>query len=295
MPLRILLAESSRPVIAAIRRDLEERGCALASAAPADAASRAAPGRYGAALVRGTGPVAEVMADLRAADPLLPVVVLFLDRKEAAAAGPLDADGVLVGPLTASAVGTVCAFAGKLRDAATRTQALEARLAALRGGRDLEFLKKLLFVEVKRSRRYGHPLSLALVALDRWAELAPKLAARARTTVLAELLGVVRGSLRDIDFAVPFSDERIVVMMPHTGADGALRVARRLAARIRDHAGPLKVTASVGVASHAGDGTVSFGSLVRRAGEALERARGQGGDRAEPADPVKKRDRISIG
>jgi hypothetical protein len=40
---------------------------------------------------------------------------------------------------------------------------------------------------------------------------------------------------------------------------------------------------------------VSFGGLVKRAGEALARAVEKGGDRAEPADPPKKRDRISIG
>jgi diguanylate cyclase (GGDEF)-like protein len=153
----------------------------------------------------------------------------------------------------------------------------------------------MLLVEVKRSRRYGHPLSLALVALDRREERAAKLSARARTARLAELLGVVTRAVRDIDVAVPFADERIVVVMPHTGAEGGLRVARRLCAAIRDHAGAPRVTASVGVASHGGDGTVSFGALVRRAGAALDRARADGGDRAEAAEPPRKRDRISIG
>ena len=56
-----------------------------------------------------------------------------------------------------------------------------------------------------------------------------------------------------------------------------------------------RLTASVGVATHGGDGTVSFGGLVKRASDALGRARAAGGDRAEPADPPKKRERISIG
>jgi hypothetical protein len=34
---------------------------------------------------------------------------------------------------------------------------------------------------------------------------------------------------------------------------------------------------------------------VKRAGDALARARARGGDRSEQADPPKKRDRISIG
>jgi two-component system cell cycle response regulator len=295
MALRILLVDGPGPLVAAVPRDLEERGCEVDAAAPADAAPRAARGGYGAALVRAAPGAPATVAALRAADPALPVVVLALDAAEAATAGALEADGILVGPLTASAVGTACALAGRLREATARAATLEAALAAGRAGRDLDFLKRLLLLEVKRSRRYGHPLSLAIVAVDGWPALAAKLPARARTALLAELLGAVSGSLRDIDLAVPHSDGRLVVMMPHTGADGALRVARRLCAAVRALAGQRQVTASVGVASHGGDGTVSFGALVKRAGAALDRARAHGGDRAEPAEPARKRERISIG
>ncbi len=282
----------------AVQRDLEERGCDVEAIPPAEVPGKLEPGRYDAALVRGTRGAEGVVAALRAGDPLLPVIVLFLDRKEARespGAGEA-ADGVLVGPLTASAVATVCAFAAKLRDAAVRVAEVEEALTR-RGveGKELAFLKRLLFLEVKRSRRYGYPISLALVEIDGWKSAASELPARRRTELLAELLGLVTGSLRDIDLAVPFSGERLLVLMPHTKADGALGVARRLCAKIRDRAGAPRLTASAGVATHGGDGTVSFGGLVKRAGEALARARAGGGDRAEPAEPVKKRDRISIG
>lgn len=298
MPRRILLADGPGPVVTAVKRDLEERGCEVESAPPAEAAGKVAAARFDAALVRGGGGAAEALAAMRAADPLLPIVVLFLDRKEARAspAAAAAADGVLVGPLTASAVGALCSFAAKVRDGAERVAELEAVLARREAeGSDLAFLKKLLFVEVKRSKRYGYPLSLALLEIDAWENVRSKLGARQRTALLADLLGLVKASLRDIDLAVPFADERLVVLMPHTGADGAVRVARRLCAKIRDRTGAPLLTASAGVASHAGDGTVSFGGLVKRAGEALARARAQGGDRAESADPLKKRDRISIG
>ena len=295
MTRRILLADDSEAVVLTLRRDLEERGHGVEAVSPADAAARAAGERYGAALVRGTaGP--KVIAALRAADPQLPVLVLFLDRKEAAAHAGARGDAVLVGPFTASAVTTACALAVELRVRGERIAELEGRLARPAGAeRDFEFLKKLLFVEVKRSRRYGFPLSLALVSVDGWERLAPALGARGRIALLAEVLGVTSGALRDIDIAVPFSEERLVVLMPHTKDDGALRVARRLCALVRDRPGAPKITASVGVAAHAGEGTVSFGALVKRAGDALARARAAGGDRAEPADAPKKRDRISIG
>ena len=295
MTRRILVADDSEAVVIAIRRDLEERGREVVAVSPPDAAARVAEARFDAALVRGTAG-AHVFAALRAADPLLPIVVLFLDRKEASLHPGARGDAVLVGPLTASAVSTACALAEELRARGERIADLEARRARPpRADRELEFLKRLLFVEVKRSRRYGFPLSLALLSIDGWAELAPALGAKGRTALVADLLAAVSTTLREIDVAVPFSEERLVVLLPHTKDDGALRVARRLCALVRDRAGPPKVTASVGVATHAGDRTVSFGSLVKRAGDALARARAGGGDRAEAADPPKKRDRISIG
>jgi diguanylate cyclase (GGDEF)-like protein len=293
MARRILVAEESEAVIAALRRDLEGRGREVIPVAPGEAAEWAAGASFSAALVRGTaGP--EAVAALRAADPALPVVVLFLDRKEAALHPGVKGDAVLVGPLTPSAVAATCTLAEELRVRAERIAELE-RLRMTPAQRELEFLKRLLFVEVKRSKRYGFPLSLGLLAVDGWVALAPKLGGKGRTALLAELLGVVRGALRDIDVAVPFSEERLLVLMPHTKAEGGLRVARRLCALVRDRRGTPTVTASVGIAAHDGDGTVSFGGLMKRAGEALARAVEAGGDRAEPADPPKKRDRISIG
>ncbi len=297
MPRRILLADESHEVVAAIARGAGEVGFELDAVAPAEASSRIAPGSHAAALVRAAD-ASTVGASLREIDPLLPVVALALDRGEAAGRPvPAAVDAVLVGPFEPSAVAGICAIAERLREASARAADLEARLegANAPAARDLDFLKRLLFAEVKRSRRYGYPLALAIVSIDGWDELAPLLAPAKRTAVLAEVLGAVTGALRDIDVALPFSDERFVVLMPHTKSDGAMRVARRLAARIRERKGPPVVTASVGVAAHAGQGTVSFGGLVKRAGDALGRARAAGGDRAEAAEPPRRRTRISIG
>lgn len=293
---RILVADDSQAVVTALRRDLAEDGGEVVAVSPPAAPAAAAATRFATALVRGTAGVKTVAA-LRAADPQLPVVVVFLDRSEARLHPGVRGDAVLVGPLTASGVASACRLGEELRNRAERIAELQARAARPgRAERDLEFLKRLLLVEVKRSRRYGFPISLALLAVDRWEEVVKDLAgARERTVLLAELLGVVSGTLRDIDIAVPFSQERLLVLMPHTKSDGGLKVARRLCALVRDRPKGLRVTVSAGVASHAGDGTISFGGMVRRAADALARARAAGGDRAEPADPPKKRDRISIG
>jgi len=231
------------------------------------------------------------------AEPHLTVLALFFDEEEAEGyPGGLGADGVLVGPLTAPQVAGTCALAARLTAAQRRLHTAErSRPLSASSEHDLAFLKRLLFVEVKRSKRYGIPLSLALVSVDGWPALAAQIGPRARAALLAELTGVVSGAVRDIDIAVPFSEERLVVLMPHTASVGGLQVARRICTRVRERATAIPLNVSVGVASHEGQGTVSFGSLVKRASEALSAARAAGGDRAVGAEPPKRRDRISIG
>jgi diguanylate cyclase (GGDEF)-like protein len=295
---RILIAIESKPVVTALKRDLEPAGFAVDVVPPAAAASKVDPARHEVVLVRAAVGADLVVAALRRADPSLAVVALFFDEEEAQGyPGALGADGLLVGPITPSQVAGTCALAARLT-AARREASAQARAAAPRaasGATDLSFLKRLLFVEVKRSRRYGFPLSLALVSVDRWEELSGQLGPRARATLLGELTGVVAGAVRDIDISVPFSDDRLVVLMPHTATTGGLQVARRICARVRERASTIPLAVSVGLASHEGHGTVSFGALVKRASGALTEAREAGGDRAVSAEPSKRRDRISIG
>jgi diguanylate cyclase (GGDEF)-like protein len=295
---RILVAVESRPVVSALRRDLEPAGFGMDAVHPADAAASIEPGRHLAAVVR-AGPGADlVVAALKRADPHLTVLALFFDEEEAEGyPGGLGADGVLVGPLTAPQVAGTCALAARLTVAARKLGVAERSRPPLAasGDLDLGFLKRLLFVEVKRSKRYGIPISLALVAVDRWEEVAEQIGPRARAALLAELTGVLSAAVRDIDICVPFSEDRLVVLMPHTPSAGGLQVARRLCNRVRERASAIPVTVSLGVAGHEGQGTISFGSLVKRAAAALTAARVAGGDRAVGAEPPKRRDRISMG
>jgi diguanylate cyclase (GGDEF)-like protein len=293
----VLVAIESKPVVAALLRDLEPAGFAVEVVPPADAGGRADPARHEVALIRAAAGAEAAVAALRKADASLAVVVLFFDEEEAQRhPEAFGADGALVGPLGAQQVSSTCRLAARLTVARRRLAEPErAASRAASGAHDLTFLKRLLFVEVKRSRRYGIPISLALVSVDRWEELIAQLGPSARATVLGELTGVVAGAVRDIDISVPFSDERLVVLMPHTETGGGLQVARRVCARVRERSSTIPLTVSIGLASHDGHGTVSFGALVKRASEALERAREGGGDRAVSAEPPKRRDRISIG
>ncbi|WP_426753862.1 diguanylate cyclase [Myxococcus sp. Y35] len=166
-------------------------------------------------------------------------------------------------------------------------------LASVGAHPDFEFLKRLMLMEVKRSRRYRYPIAVLLVDIDRFAEKAAALPPAARKLALAEALGLLVSGVRDIDVAVPFADSRFVVFLPHTPRSGALVVGQRLRELIKSLKAFEGASASVGVAVSeptAGRGPVtgafaqvSFGSLLKEAGEALRRAQAAGGDWVEAA------------
>ncbi|QDE92001.1 diguanylate cyclase [Myxococcus xanthus] len=166
-------------------------------------------------------------------------------------------------------------------------------VAAVGSSPDFEFLKRLMLMEVKRSRRYRYPIAVLLVDIDKFAEKAAPLAPAARKLALAEALGLLVSGVRDIDVAVPFADSRFVVFLPHTPRSGALVVGQRLRELIKSLTAYEGASASVGVAVSEpppGRGPVagalsqvSFGSLLKEAGEALRRAQAAGGDWVEAA------------
>ena len=282
---RILLLDTSPPLVAALRRFLKGTDLEVQVCAPSGGLDGIDLGQISVAAVRPSTPEGQRNFEaLRTADPSLPVVLLVDEEDEPG--GRLAADGTLVAPLTRAAAVSLFRALARLRAEAELGRTLARRVAAHPAGLpDYEFFKKLLLVEVKRSRRYHYPVSLALLAVDGGAERAARLAEPLRSNMLGEVLALVASGVRDIDLPLLYDADRILVFMPHTDALGARTAADRLVKRARAHPGGL--TASVGVASFDGEGTMSFSALVRGAADALVAAQAKGGDRAEHA-PVRQ-------
>ncbi|KFE72411.1 Response regulator/GGDEF domain protein [Hyalangium minutum] len=234
--------------------------------------------------------------------PELPVLLLYMPEEEnpeerATAAG---ADACLVGPLKRTTLVTCVGLMLQLADtrAATRsTQApapapapesddAAARRFGLEGpsSPDFDFLKRLLLMEVKRSRRYRYPIALLLMELDHLSERTAQLGSSQRTTLLAEMLGLLSGGVRDIDVIVPTTEGRFVAFFPHTPRVGAMVVAERMRQRVRTLARLPNMTVSMGLSVFEpspvrGQTQVSFGNLMKDANEALRKAQAEGGDR----------------
>lgn len=143
--------------------------------------------------------------------------------------------------------------------------------------------KEVLFVEVKRARRYGFPLALALVAFD---PISGRRDAELQTQLMGGLALAIRRSLRDTDYPVQHSSDRVLLLMPHTDLAGSLIVARRICERVARatlQAGDTIVhpTISLGVAAGEPGREYGFSDLVRQAQDGLTVAMSRGGNRVE--------------
>jgi diguanylate cyclase (GGDEF)-like protein len=156
-------------------------------------------------------------------------------------------------------------------------------LDALTGFYTFAHFKEVLFIEAKRSRRYGLPLSLAMIAFDPIeGDVSPQL----RAQLYSGLALSIRRLLRDTDFPVQFNPDRVMLLMPHTDLRGALILARRICervakARVTHEDGLVNPTVSVGIAALNQDREQGFGQLVQNALKSLEQAQDMGGNRAE--------------
>jgi diguanylate cyclase (GGDEF)-like protein len=143
--------------------------------------------------------------------------------------------------------------------------------------------KEVLFVEVKRARRYGFPLALAIVAFDPIeGGVSPELQAQ----LMSGLSFSIRRSLRDTDYPVQHSPDRVLLLMPHTDLAGSLIVARRICERVaratlQAEDRVVHPTISVGVAAGEPGREYGFSDLVRQAQDGLTAAMARGGNRVE--------------
>lgn len=149
-----------------------------------------------------------------------------------------------------------------------------------------DFFRRLLLVEVHRSRRYRYPLAFLLASMDGWKDRAAGLAPMEQASFMGRVLRAVVKSVRDVDLCALYGTDRFVVFMPHTGHDGARLVANRLRDRIAAVEGELTdMTASLGLACYDGQGPISYGALLREATLSLKQAQSEGGNRIVVAEP----------
>ena len=152
---------------------------------------------------------------------------------------------------------------------------------------DAPRLRELLEAEVERAERYGHDLSLLLVAVDDLGRGGRREVSTPATRCCARLRGSSTSARTGMGKPGRWGTGELAVVVPETGVDGALELAERIRGAIEladlpltEHRGGESVTASVGIGTLARFGGTAD-RLVQAAGAALARARAGGGNRTE--------------
>jgi len=144
-----------------------------------------------------------------------------------------------------------------------------------------EFQKRLR-QEWSRASRYNVPLSLVFFDLDHFKQVNDRHGHQAGDEALREFAMLVTGGARENDLAARYGGEEFAVILPHTEAPMAMRVADRIRRAVADfvflsETTHLQLTVSAGVATYPSDATIdSVDALVRAADSALYEAKDQG-------------------
>jgi diguanylate cyclase (GGDEF)-like protein len=145
--------------------------------------------------------------------------------------------------------------------------------------------KEVLFREVKRAKRHGFAISVAMVALDAGEEVTDADdGSHPPTERVSALSAAIRASLRDTDIPVAYGKGQTLILLPHTELTGGVAVARRIQqkigkARLKVGKKLTQPTISVGLAASTNLKDFSFGDLMKSASRALSGAVEAGGNK----------------
>ena len=168
-----------------------------------------------------------------------------------------------------------------LAEALSRVHAL-ATTDELTGLANRRHVQDLLAEEVKRHRRLGQPLCVALLDLDHFKRINDLHGHQAGDDALRHFARTAREALREIDVLARWGGEEFLLMMPSTTPEQALTGLERLRQRLAQHPHPpslpgLVITCSAGVALHQVPATIE--QTIDWADKALYRAKAEGRDR----------------
>lgn len=142
-------------------------------------------------------------------------------------------------------------------------------------------IEELAHNEIKQAERYGFPLALMFLDIDRFKSVNDQYGHDVGDCVLSGVAHRIKAHLRDADSLCRWGGEEFIVLMPHTNLDQACLIAEKLRALIAAEplTGTISVTASFGVAQW--QPGQSLGELVHCADLMLYRAKKLGRNRVE--------------
>ncbi len=147
-----------------------------------------------------------------------------------------------------------------------------------------DYISLKLEEEFKKARRYGNPLSILLVDVEDYEEIARTHGKPVAHEILLEVAGIFLCESRDIDSAGRVGEARFLLLLPSTDLAGARVMADRVfqqvcGRKVRAGSNDLAIRVSVGIAALPSDDVSTVADFVERALKGLRAARGMGGNR----------------
>jgi diguanylate cyclase (GGDEF)-like protein len=146
-------------------------------------------------------------------------------------------------------------------------------------------LQTRLEEEIERSQRYDKRMSLLMIDTDDFKSFNDAYGHMAGDTALADLAGVLRESVREVDLVARYGGEEFSIILPETDTPGAFVVAEKVREAVAGHVfvdangeACCSLSVSIGIATyptHAWDRE----SLLREADDALYDAKNGGKNR----------------
>lgn len=135
--------------------------------------------------------------------------------------------------------------------------------------------------ELKRAERYGQPLSIIMLDIDHFKSVNDEHGHLVGDSVLKEMASLLKKNVRNIDILGRWGGEEFLVICPETTLEGAMTLAENLREKIAEYDFETvgNKTVSMGVAHFRND--ESGDELVKRADDALYKAKEGGRNRVE--------------
>ena len=142
----------------------------------------------------------------------------------------------------------------------------------------------LMKTEFARARRYGFPVTCMLIQVDRLEALVDLHGVALRDAVRSELGKLIQDRTRGADHLGLASEDRYLIVLPHTDGTAGMLVAERLsqsfqALEITIGVHKLSLYLSIGVASCEDQDTLFFDTMLAQAESALDDSIRMGGNR----------------
>jgi two-component system, cell cycle response regulator len=151
---------------------------------------------------------------------------------------------------------------------------------------------ELLHEEIERSKRTGDSIAVAMVDLDRFKKVNDTYGHPTGDVVLYETAEILRDTAREVDMVGRYGGEEFIAILPGTPEENAAQFAERVRQRVEEHvyrddATEIRMTTSAGVAAYPSAAVPDADALLKRADEALYRAKETGRNQVIRASDLK--------